>query len=205
MLNNVVKEKKIGDVEELLIVVDMVNGFVRFGNMYSPRIGRIVPVIENLARTFEENPKGKVAFVKEAHTERAKEFLRFAVHCVKGTLEAEVIDELKGFLRNALIYEKNSVEASSHKIMRTIKRMKSLNKIVIVGCCTDICVKNLAIALKNALEDADIDIEVVVPENAVETFDSDQHNAKEWTDMTFKFMELNGVNVVKKYEKKRGE
>ena len=196
--------KELEETEELLIIVDMVNGFVRFGNLFSIRIGNIVPVVANLAKLFSEGENRKIVFANDGHTMNSRELLRFLVHCLIGTPEAEVIDELKKYMNGAIVYEKNSTEATSHKIMELVKLMPKLKRIVVVGCCTDICVKNLAIALMNAIENADLDIEVVVPENAVETFDGPDHDAEEYTKWAFNFMRLNGVKVVKKYEMKRG-
>ena len=196
-------EKELEETEEIIIIVDMVNGFVKFGNLFSIRISRIVPVVKNLVKFFSSSPKYKKVFVCDGHTKKSKELLRFLIHCLLNTPEAEIIDELKPYLKGALIYRKNSTEATSQKIMENVRRMPKLKRIVVVGCCTDICVKNLVIALMNAIENEDLDVEVVVPENAVETFDGPDHNAEEYTKWAFNFMRLNGAKVVKKYEKKR--
>ena len=91
-----------------------------------------------------------VAFVKEAHSKDCMEFKTFPEHCVKGTSEAELVDELKPFEKNALVYLKNSTSAMFAKnFLRDIDEMINLRNVVITGCCTDICDLNLAIPLKN--------------------------------------------------------
>ncbi len=189
--------------KKLLIVVDMVNGFVRFGAMASQNIEHIVPEVENLVKLFEEDPDGQVAFVKDTHERDAREFKRYPVHCVKNTAEAENVDELKKYEEGAISIEKNSTSAIFTKLIEQINEMKNLEEVVIVGCCTDICVMNLAIPLQCYFDQVNRDVQIVVPQNAVETYDAPTHNAEEWNTMAYRFMEQTGIKLVKKYERKR--
>ena len=93
---NKVKDLKV--YEGMLIVVDMVNGFVEEGVLHDKNIKRIIPRQIELIK--EAHDKGYiVVFVKDTHDEDAVEFRRFGntKHCVRGTKEAEVVDELKPF------------------------------------------------------------------------------------------------------------
>lgn len=193
-------KKNLEDVKKLLVVVDMVNGFVREGAMASQNIEHIVPEIEELVKEFTEESDKQVVFVKDTHEENAREFKRYPVHCLKGTSESENIDELKKYENMALVHEKNSTSAIfPNGLLENIDKMKKLEEVVIVGCCTDICVINLAIPLQNYFDQVNRDIPIVVPENAVETYDSPTHNATEWNDMAYKFMNQAGIKLVKKY------
>lgn len=194
------EKKKLEDVKKLLIVVDMVNGFVREGAMSSQNIEHIVPEVERLVKKFTETNDNHVAFVRDTHEPDAREFKRYPVHCLKGTGESENIDELKKYEKMALIHEKNSTSAIfPSDLLENLDKMKKLEEVVIVGCCTDICVMNLAIPLQNYFDQVNRDIPIVVPENAVETYDAPNHNAEEWNDMAFKFMNQAGIKLVKKY------
>ena len=192
--------KDLKNVKELLVVVDMVNGFVRTGAMSSSNIEHIVPEVEKLAKEFSAGEDKQVAFVRDTHEMDAREFKRYPVHCVNGTIEAENIDELKKYEGGAIIHEKNSTAAIyPSNLLVNIDKMEKLEKVVIVGCCTDICVMNFAIPLQNYFDQENRDVEIVVPTNAVETYDAPNHKAEEWNDMAFKFMNQAGIKLVKKY------
>ena len=192
--NDFLKTKKI------LIVVDMVNGFVREGAMASKNVEKIIPEIEELVKNFKGGEETTVAFIKDTHEMTAREFKRYPVHCVKRTSESELVSELKDYEEGSLVYEKNSTSAIfPGELISDIDKMTNLEKIVIVGCCTDICVMNLVIPLQCYLDECDRDIEIVVPKNAVETYDAPVHKADEWNEMAFKFMEQSGIKLVKKY------
>ena len=101
----------------------------------------------------------------------------------------------------ALMHEKNSTSAIFSKgLLENIEKMKKLEEVVVVGCCTDICVINLAIPLQNYFDEKNRDISIVVPTNAVETYDSPNHNAEEYNNWAFKGMNQAGIKLVKKYE-----
>lgn len=195
------KSKELKEIRELLIIVDMVNGFVKEGVMADPYISHIVSEQIRLIKMMLEKNEG-VAFVKEAHEEDSMEFASFPRHCVKGTSEAEVIDELKPFEKDALVYGKNSTSAMFAKnFLNDIDKMINLQKIILTGCCSDICILNLGIPLKNYFNQFNRNIDIYVPENAVETYDAPNHNRDEYNEMAFKLMNQSGLKLVKKYER----
>jgi nicotinamidase-related amidase len=86
--------KRREELEKLLVVVDMVNGFIKEGNMADPYINHITPrIIELVEESIKENEG--VAFIKDTHEPTSREFKKFPIHCLKGTSESEVIDELR--------------------------------------------------------------------------------------------------------------
>ncbi len=196
------KKEKLENIKELLIIVDMVNGFVREGAMASQNIEHIIPRIEKLVNEYLTEEKA-VMFFDDAHTKDSREFKRYPEHCIKGTREAEVVDELKKYKDMNLVYEKNSTSAVFAKnVLDDINKMKNLQKITVTGCCTDICVMNLVIPLQNYFDEINRDVTIEVVEDAVETYDAPNHNAKEWNDMAFKFMNQAGIKLVKTMERK---
>ena len=78
--------------------------------------------------------------------------------------------------------------------------MKNLKEVVITGCCTDICVLNLAIPLQNYFDEQNRRVDIIVPQNTVETYDSPQHQKDEYNKMAFSLMEQAGIQLVKKYK-----
>lgn len=196
--------KKIEDLNRLLIVVDMINGFVKEGNMADTYISHITPEILKVLDTFKETELSGVAFIKDCHEKGCQEFQLFPEHCLKGTSESMLIDELLPYEESSLSYEKNSTSAIfAPNFMNDIGAMKNLREIVVSGCCTDICVMNLVIPLVNYFNEINRDVNVIVPENMVETFNSPIHNREEWNNLAFNFMNQAGATVVKQYRLER--
>ena len=196
------EKEKLQEIKDLLIVVDMVNGFVREGKMASPNIETIIPRIEKLVERYIDEGKA-IAYVKDTHEKDAIEFERYPEHCVKGTTEAEMVDELRKYEHMALVYEKNSTCAMFAKdFLDDLNKMKNLNRIVVTGCCTDICVTNLVIPLRNYLDKENRNVEIIVPQDAVETYNAPTHKADEWNKKAFEFMEQGGITLVKTLERK---
>ena len=73
------KKQKLEEIRELLVVVDMVNGFVREGVMSDKYIERIIPGHLELFKDFQE-PGKQIAFIKDTHKEGCNEFNRYPVH-----------------------------------------------------------------------------------------------------------------------------
>ena len=187
--------KRKEELEKLLVVVDMVNGFIKEGNMADPYINHITPrIIELVEKTIDEE-EGLV-FVKDTHEPDSTEFKKFPVHCLKGTSESEVIDELKKYEEYGISYEKNSTSTIYAKnFMNDLEKMKKLKEVIITGCCTDICVLNLAIPLINYFDQENKNIGVTVIGDAVETYDAPIHNRDEYNEMSLKLMKQAGINI----------
>ena len=186
--------------EGCLIVVDMVNGFVREGVLHDPKIADIIPRQIELIK--EAKHEGKlIIFIKDTHTKDAVEFERFGNtnHCVEKTNEAELVDELKVFenLEDTIGIEKNStcfMEAPDFREL--MKLQKELKEFDIVGCCTDICVVNGAIALANYLDQHNKKHKIRVHEDAIATYAEDDR--KEYVDAAKLLMKQQGIELVKK-------
>ena len=76
-----------------------------------------------------------------------------------------------------------------------LEKMKKLKEVIITGCCTDICVLNLAIPLVNYFDQNNRDVNVCVVKNAVETYNAPYHNREEYNEMALKLMKQAGVNI----------
>ena len=193
------KNRSLEEIKDLLIVVDMVNGFVREGLMSDKDIEKIIPGHLELFKEFMGEDKA-IAFIKDTHKKGCKEFLRYPVHCVEGTSESELVSEFKPYEKDALVYEKNSTSTIyAPRFIDDINKMKRLREIIITGCCTDICVMNLAIPLQNYFDQIDRKVNIVVPTNLVETYNSETHNRDEYNQMAFKLMQNSGIELVKRY------
>lgn len=184
------------EIENLLIVVDMVNGFVREGTMADSYIEHIIPEIEKLVQ-INNSSNNFTIFIKDCHEKESIEFESFPEHCLKGTSESELVEELKKYENKENCYEKNSTSAIfAENFINDISLMENLKKVTIVGCCTDICVLNLALPLKNYFNQKNRNIEIEVPKKAVETFNSEMHNREEYNEIAFKLLNQAGIKVI---------
>ena len=140
---------------------------------------------------------GIIAIIKDTHKENCREFNRYPAHCIEGTEEVELVDELKQFEEDGLIYLKNSTSTIyAPNFLKDIDKMKKLEEVIIVGCCTDICILNLAIPLQNYFDQEDRNIKITIPKNAVETYDAPNHKREQYNEIAFKLMEQAGIHLV---------
>ena len=195
---NKIKDLKI--YTKALIIVDMVNGFVKEGVLHDESISKIIPRQLELIKDYQKNEE-LIIFIKDTHQNNASEFLRFnnSKHCVKGSHEAEVIDELKYFenKENIISIEKNStsyMEASAFR--EKIKDMTNLESVDVVGCCTDICVMNGTMGLANYFDQENKKVTIRVHKDAVATYN--EKARKNYVDAAFLLMEQQGIQLVKK-------
>ena len=78
-----------------------------------------------------------------------------------------------------------------------LDNLKDLKEVVIGGCCTDICVLNLAIPLKNYFNQVDREVRITVPKSIVETYHAEGvHDRDEYNEIAFKLLRLSGINVI---------
>jgi nicotinamidase-related amidase len=198
------ERKKLEELKKLLINVDMINGFVKKGGKLADEyIAHIIPEHLKLIEMILEENEGS-AFVKDNHNDDCREFDRYkeAHHCIIGTEEAELVDQLKPYENKGLVYPKNSTSLIfAPNFMDDIRKMQKLKEVIITGCCTDICIMNLAIPLQNYFDQTNNRVKVIVPKNAVETFEVPGHNRNEWNEMAFRFMNQAGIETPEVYKK----
>lgn len=183
-------------MKKLLLVIDMVNGFVKEGVLADKQINNITPNIINFIEEFIKN-NDDIISIQEGHSELSKEFDSFPSHCILGTEEAELIEELMPYEDKMKLIRKNSTCGFVTKeFMEYFEKNKEiLEEVVLTGCCTDLCVMNFALPLKNYINEHDLNIKVTIYKNAVETYDSPMHNREEYNDMAFKIMKQNGIEI----------
>lgn len=182
------------NIEKILIIVDMINGFVKEGAMSDSYVEHIVPDLLEAIKKYQDG----IIFIKDSHEKDSIEFKSYPVHCLKGSREAELIDELKIYEDKALfVYEKNSTSAIfAENFLLDLDKLENLKEVVIAGCCTDICVLNLALPLKNYFDQKNRNVQIIVPKNLVETFNSEIHNRDEYNEIAFKLLKQSGIKVI---------
>ena len=185
--------------KKCLIVVDMVNGFVREGVLHDKEIGRIIPdQIKLIKSTLGVGEL--VIFIKDTHSTNSTEFKRFGNtnHCLDNTSEAELVDELKEFegLDNTISIKKNSTSfMESPKFREVVNKLEGVDEYDIVGCCTDICVVNGALGLANYNDEWNRDVVIKAYTDAIATYG--EAVRKNYIDAAYLIMEQQGIQLVK--------
>ena len=195
---NKVKDLKV--YEKCLIIVDMVNGFVREGVLHDEKIARIIPRQIELIEEYQDEEE-LVLFIKDTHDEDAVEFRRFGgtKHCVKNTSEAELVDELKVYegKKNVISVEKNSTSfMEAPKFREIVAGLVNVKKIDLGGCCTDICDMNGVMGLANYYDQWNIPVDIILHQDAVATYA--QEERQNYVDAAYLLMEQQGIQLVKK-------
>lgn len=189
---NVIKENTI------LIVVDMVKGFYNQGALANELVEGIINPIIKLDKKMEGYKK---VFFVDSHTQDSIEFGSYPPHCIQGTLEEELIDELKECegikAENTKIVKKNSINGFHSPEFKVFLDDESIENYIIVGVCSDICVKNLALTMKSYFNQKNLDKQIIVPSNMIETFDAPFHSREFWNLLSLFEMKSNGIKIIK--------
>ncbi|KEI13923.1 isochorismatase [Clostridium novyi B str. ATCC 27606] len=181
--------------ETALIIVDMINGFAKQGNLMSPRIKDIIPRVVNTTKICENNGFSIIAFL-DAHTIDSIEFQNYPVHCLKGTFESQLINELKVF-KSIHIIDKNSTNGyMEEKFIEWMKRNNNINNFIVIGNCTDICIMQFVLSLKSHFNKNNKKVNIFIPTDSVDTFDTDYHNGDLMNLIGLYNMKLNGIKIV---------
>ena len=194
------KIKNLKMYKGMLIVVDMVNGFAKKGDLADPKIGDVVPRQIELIKEAKANGY-LIVFIKDTHKEDSLDHKIFngSKHCVENSWEELVIDELKEYedLEDTISILKNSTSyMEAPEFRELISEATNIERVDVVGCCTDICVANGTIGLANYFDQWNRDVEIRVHEDAIATFlEEDRQN---YVDAAKLLMTQQGIKLVKK-------
>ncbi len=158
-----------------LFSVDMVNGFCHEGALSSPRVKGIIPAVVTAFKDAYALGVRNFVLPQDCHTPTSVEFANFPPHCQAGTSEANTIPELEQLPFRDLytIISKNSLNAFyGTDLSAWLHEHRDLSTAIIVGNCTDLCVYQLAMHLKLSANAANSKLRVIVPANAVQTYDT---------------------------------
>ncbi|MBE6558327.1 MAG: cysteine hydrolase [Ruminococcaceae bacterium] len=149
-------------MKHVLIVVDMQNDFVD-GALGSPEAVAILPAVADKIKNHE----GKIIFTRDTHEDdymetREGKYLPVP-HCIKGTKGWEIKDEVW-----AAAQDKTDVEiidkptfGSTELSARLVgyHSGEPIQRVTLIGVCTDICVISNAMLIKAALPEIDVAID----------------------------------------------
>lgn len=205
--------KQAGGPEKVAVIsVDVIEGFCRVGPLSSERVESIISPIVRVFKRAHQLGVENIALPQDAHDPEAEEFGAYPPHCVKGTKEAETVREFKElpFFDKMKVFPKNSINALHAPGLEEWLLEKDLKRIIVLGDCTDLCTYQLAMQARLLANSKDLDWEVIVPADAVDTYDMPVDKAKEvgavphpanLMHVIFLYhMMLNGVKIVNRVE-----
>lgn len=194
--------------KKVLIVVDMVNGFVREGALADKHIEGTIENQKALIKKYQEEGH-LIIFIKDTHTLDSVEHDRFggALHCIEGSTEAELVDELKPFegKENTISLEKNSTsyiwaenKEEGYNFVDVLNGLENVEEIEVVGCCTDICITNGVLPMMNYFDQKNKRVNVALYEDAIDTFEIPGiHDRKKYEEAAYLLLKQQGAKVKK--------
>lgn len=184
---------------KLLLIVDVIKGFLEKGNMSFTDGIDVVSPIEELVKEFIKNDDMIVTF-RDEHEKDSLEFKSYPVHCVKGSEEVDLVDQLAPYSDHYIDIAKNSTNGVNTKQFQKILSENKFSEVVVVGVCSDICVLQSVLSLVTQFYQNDIDTKVTVIKDAVETFDNADHSRDYYNELSFNLMKNASANVVETYK-----
>ena len=157
-------------MRRVLLVVDMLVGFLQEDKpLYCGDDARkIIPFVKDKVEEFVRAGE-PVIFVADSHAPDDAEFRMFPPHCIAGTDETELIEELRLFRDKGRLVPKTRYSALyDTQLLELLADLKP-DVIEIVGVCTNICVLYTVEGLRNR------DYRVVVHRQGVASFDKTAH------------------------------
>ncbi|MDA8346143.1 MAG: cysteine hydrolase [Thermaerobacter sp.] len=156
-------------MKRALVVVDCLNDFLSLkGALNCGEAGR--RVIPRIAEEIEAARRDgvEVIYACDRHLPDDREFELYPPHCIAGTWGAEVVEELRPAPGDRVM-PKRRFSAFFGTDLELALREHGVEEIRLVGVCTNICV------LYTAADARMRGLEVVVPADAVASFDEAAH------------------------------
>jgi nicotinamidase-related amidase len=128
-------------MSKILVVIDMQNDFTR-GALRNEAAIEVIPYIKKKLEKASEN-EDLIIFTRDTHhmnymnTVEGKNLP--VIHCVEGTPGHEIVDELKEFVDEDYVFDKETF-GSKELCDFFDTYMFDIDEIEFVGVCTDICV-----------------------------------------------------------------
>jgi nicotinamidase-related amidase len=153
---------------------DLIKGFCSIGPLASPRVDGIVKPVANFFQSAWSYGVRNILLFQDAHEPDAIEFNAYPPHCVRGTAEAETVEEFKAlpFFDKLPVFTKNSISSGIKTgFDEWLAAKPEVDTFVVVGDCTDICIYQLAMYLRTTANASQIKRRVIVPAQFVQTYD----------------------------------
>lgn len=142
--------------KKVLVVVDMQNDFID-GALGTKEAQSIVENVYQAIQNFE----GEIIFTRDTHFENysgTQEGKKLPVpHCIRGTNGWQINSRLEKLIKpETKIFDK--VTFGSVELAEYLKCDSELEKVTLVGLCTDICVISNALLIKANMPEVEIEV-----------------------------------------------
>ncbi len=189
-------------MKKVLIVIDVVNGFINEGALSDKQIRRIIKPIKEKIENYLKSGNVVIAF-RDSHEEDDQEFKVFPKHCVKGSFESELVEELLPYKNDMIIIDKNTTNGFKTEKFQNLIKNNKFSSIEVTGCCSDICVRDFIQSLTKYFAIEKISTPILVSKNCIDTFNATNHNADEINNNIIEEFKKIGVKILdeKNYKK----
>lgn len=180
-----------------VIFIDMIVGFTEKGPLSSKRSNKIIEPIKKLDSITKDYKK---IFFKDSHRKDSLEFDTYPKHCLEDSEESDILDFLDYKNENSKVIKKNSINGFLvKKFQKWLKNNKDIENYIIVGLVSDICIMNFALTLKAYFNEYNLDKDVIVLSDCVETYELEatNHNAELMNNFAYYTMEMNGIKIMR--------
>ena len=177
------------------IAVDMVNGFVKQGALSSKEVLSINDAVAEFSAKCEKAGITNYALC-DCHFEGCTEFDTYPVHCLKGDIESELTDELKNAAKFK-VFPKLSVNGWLEDDFRDEIINSVFDTFIISGDCTDMCVLQLALTLKSAMNRINRKSRIIIPLDLVATCSLPSRLPETGELAAILIMQTNGIEIVR--------
>jgi len=153
--------------EEAVVLVDMLKGFLVEGYpLFCGQQAR--SIIGPVVSLLDAKPDAPRIYVCDRHKPDDPEFEIFAPHCLEGTQEAGIVDELLPY--PGTVVAKRTYDPFFGTEFEQVLAQVGPETVYVVGVCTDICVLYTVAGLRLR------GYRVIVPKRCVASFDKESHN-----------------------------
>lgn len=147
-------------MKNVVIVVDMLNGFLKEGKLANPGARWVIPnILDLLQRKVEEG--WEMIFICDNHKKDDLEFLMFPEHCIEGTEETLIVEELRRYYN--VYIPKTRYSGFFGTNLESILKNENPQEVIVVGIYADICVLYTTAGLRN------LDYKVTIPKDCTMT------------------------------------
>ncbi|MDF9867125.1 nicotinamidase-related amidase [Bacilli bacterium PM5-3] len=173
---------------DLIVMIDMINGFSYEGAFASENIINLIPNIKKFVKDNIDSGVEVIHYI-DSHPNDAQEFNSYPPHCLENSSEAQVINDLD--FNEIELIKKNSTNGFM------AKNPFDYNKnLYIIGCVTDICIFEFALSAQKYKEERNLEYTVNIISDLVDTFDSENHDSKEINKQFLNILKTRGVNII---------
>ncbi len=127
-------------MKEAVLVVDMIHDFV-YGKLGSENAQDMVPRLSEFLKEAESEDV-LIIYAQDSHEEDDPEMDLWGQHAMSGGKGSETVDELRGY-EDELV-KKRSYDAFHESRLQGSLEEHSIQRLILCGVSTDICVQNTA-------------------------------------------------------------